>query len=545
MSAITVRVWGDGALQATRVDRAADQYQLLQEQGNGRFKSLVVRGPTFAETELDLERAESGVQSVTRSQCDAPGRLHTDWARSSPTRTSVGVVVPASGWHMESADADGSSRHTEANEDATRIVVEVRDQDGELVERRELTGPKNDRAVKVTDGNGNTLRKESERRDWTRQVGSTTFTSDKQVTEYGPDGAATKVIDTHTVSKFDNATGKTTTTTTFEEHDYANGGFKKGMTESDGVSSNTKWHEDWDDGSSGDFTESSTPGHHETHMTARDDQGNVTGSADQTEDTWNDRDGTHTDTHTDNTSGADHTHQDTSTVEHQDGSSETTWEKSTDGSTNTEQRGSSVTDKDKNTSTSTSTTDKDTGNTTTTTTTTDKDGNGTEHTTVTDSNDNVVSDETKEVHPDSSTPNPDDGTDEGPRLPTQRVGKALDEIELGGESLTGDDGDYGHEQSPLVTGQIARDLKDVVVETSDGTGWGDAGGEGPQGRPYIDMDLPDPPGAIDDWGDITNPKALVATVVALRAYVFATAGARFEDLASRLDAAISGVGPDR
>ncbi len=112
----------------------------------------------------------------------------------------------------------------------------------------------------------------------------------------------------------------------------------------------------------------------------------------------------------------------------------------------------------------------------------------------------------------------DDGTDEGP--PSFRGGAGLGDLGLLGGGLGGHrggdgGGDSGDEREGGYQGRIGviRDkLQKIVVDGGDeGTGWGDSGSDESASGPSFRVDLDGHSiGVTDDWGDLNNPRALIA-----------------------------------
>ena len=77
-----------------------------------------------------------------------------------------------------------------------------------------------------------------------------------------------------------------------------------------------------------------------------------------------------------------------------------------------------------------------------------------------------------------------------------------------------------------------------VKQAGDSDGWGDAGNEGPQRGPLYDSSYTPIPAAIDDWGDIRNPRAMSALVNAFRVIVTAQGNISRANAASRLSGVV-------
>jgi hypothetical protein len=107
----------------------------------------------------------------------------------------------------------------------------------------------------------------------------------------------------------------------------------------------------------------------------------------------------------------------------------------------------------------------------------------------------------------------DDGTDEGPPKRTGRVENWLTDNP---NKISNDESDPEADVSQRRRHRLVSFLiGDILGSESDSNGWGDAANEGPTERPISDVSISSVPTAIDDWGDITNPKALVATIITL------------------------------
>ncbi|GIE50965.1 hypothetical protein Ani05nite_44990 [Amorphoplanes nipponensis] len=117
----------------------------------------------------------------------------------------------------------------------------------------------------------------------------------------------------------------------------------------------------------------------------------------------------------------------------------------------------------------------------------------------------------------------------GPGLPGGPVGWVLDDLGVS----TGSGEDFG-EGLPGVVGERLRRIVLTAAGADDDGGTGDAaGGWALTGTATVDLRMPAPPGAVDDWGDRPNPRALTALAGALLAQTAAVgaAGAALQSLA--------------
>ncbi|MBB5871873.1 hypothetical protein F4553_005252 [Allocatelliglobosispora scoriae] len=179
-----------------------------------------------------------------------------------------------------------------------------------------------------------------------------------------------------------------------------------------------------------------------------------------------------------------------------------------------------TTDKEGNWSDTTVETDPTTGDTTIVTKSGDRDGNEYEHRTVVDKDGNPKSDEHTEKHPDSEPPKEDPPAEDPPAEPEpdpdpdDSHGRPADDgttAPRGPGGLAGkiiadhlnkraDEGDGDENRPTLAVAGHAHHLIASLI----GSGQGDS--EGGLGQLTVDMRVRVPAGAVDDWGDSTDPR---------------------------------------
>jgi hypothetical protein len=538
---VMVRVLlGDGgAIRATRVEPRNENYQLLEFNGHRRYHALTVRGAAWAEIVFTLPGSgPAQPMRVRRMSFAGPGHIASDWCAQRSdgawvTGNATATPAAPSEWQYAIGDGHGGQiqTHFQVHDDGSSTRVDTSlDTGGHVTGRTVTESRKGARDVETYDANN---QKTSDLTERSKDAGGIR-TTDRRVDQFSG-GTITQITSTHEETTLDARGHLRTTTHTVQEggvglHDKTT----VDTVQQDGLfqaHSETQFG----DGSTLETNWQQQGGHTELHSVAKDPQGNEVSRTDQTSDTWTDAAGTHTHTDDHVESQGKTTDTSTETTRHADGSTETSRESvTTDNSTGerTSTRDDTVKDASGNESTTSVVSHPD-GSETVTTTTTDKNGDGTQHTTEIDANGNVTSDETTDVHqpPDSSGSMAwDDGADEGPPR-TPRIAEALDALSIIARLQNGGVGEPDEEQSPLVTGAIQRRLRDIIVDDHSSLGWGDAGSEEAPGAPQGKLELDDPPTATDDWGDLSNPRALVAMTARLLAASATAVAASSEDQA--------------
>jgi hypothetical protein len=511
---VKCRFWNNGSFLATwKTSHAAG---VLEFDGNGRYHVVHIGSNGWHEANFDARK-----QSFRLSSAHGPNEVVTHWS----TPKANGLTTRKAGhpvtWEQTVHLASGGQKKILGAGLVSR--AEVVSSDGHQLAAYEMSGVLKDKGNQTYSG---------------RNRDGSTYTTTIQ-TRYQADGSTVSVNQTQTVSN-DRSTTTNTTTTNTTNRDGSSSSTQQSVSVSvDGSTTTTTTTNRAADGSTNSKTESTD---------------SATGQSVTTE--------TSSSTSTDSAGNTVVT--ETVTVSSSDGfrSSQTT-STSSDGSvtvnrTTTDTDGniiqtSTQTDAQGNVNQDTITLNSD-GTASAESLSTDAQGYGTR--TTTDSNGNTS---TEPVEPDQANPGggtdgggegggqgggeggnsggegggnsgggempSDDGTEEGPRSYTSRAGFEAASLAYQAEHQPGTGDDSGSETSGFA-GRLSNALGSYVGRV-EANGWGDAASEGATRPPLSSVEVP-LSSAVDDWGNLVNPRAIVAFTaqVALQAARVGGAAAR-------------------